>query len=270
VAEGCFVVEGAKVLGVALDAGATVESVYVAPEMVHGDAVAALVERCVDAGARVFDLEEGVLPRVAGTVSPQAVLAVVPTTDITLEDLGALAPDLLVVCVDVRDPGNAGAVLRAAEAAGAGGVVSCGTSVDLFNPKTVRASAGAIFHVPVVAGGPPEEVLEVVGRWGLRRLATVVRAGEDYTTVDLAAPVSIVVGNEAEGLAPGLEGCLDARVTIPMAGRTESLNVAMATAVICFEAARQRRAAAVTTPGAPQTVQGAVRPTAPTRATVQP
>ncbi|MGH9075848.1 MAG: TrmH family RNA methyltransferase [Acidimicrobiales bacterium] len=242
--EGRFVVEGARVLGVALDSGAGVESVYVERAMVRpGDGVAEAARRCVEAGARVFDLEEGVLARVSATVSPQPVVAVVMANDLALADLGARRPDLVVVGVDLRDPGNAGAVLRAAEAAGAGAVVSCGSSVDLFNPKAVRASAGAVFLVPVVAGGPAEEVLEVVGRWGLRRLGTVARGGQDYATADLRGPTAIVVGNEASGLPQQVESCLDGRLTIPMAGRSESLNVAMATAVVCFEAARQRRPA---------------------------
>lgn len=235
-------VEGAKVLGVALDAGARVEAVYVDPDLARsGDGVEEVVGRAMAAGSRVFDLEPGVLARVAGTVTPQPVLAVVAADHPGLGDLGECHPDLVVVCVDVRDPGNAGAVIRAAEAAGAGGLVSCGTSVDLYNPKTVRASAGALFYLPVVAGGAAEEVLDVMGRWGMRRLGAVARGGEDYTVADLTGPVALVLGNEARGLAPDVAAALDGTISVPMAGRTESLNVAMAAAVVCFEAARQRR-----------------------------
>jgi len=244
-AERRFVVEGAKLIGVALDAGAAVESVYVDPDLVRpGDGVEEVVGRALAAGARAFDLDAGVLARVAGTVTPQPVLAVVASVDVPLQHLEAAPPDLVVVCADVRDPGNAGAVLRAAEAAGAGAVVSCGTSVDPFNPKAVRASAGALFLVPVVTGPRAEEVLEVLGRWGLRRLAAVARGGADYASVDLARPVAVVLGNEAAGIDPGLRAHLDGGITVPMTGRTESLNVATAAAVICFEAARQRRQAA--------------------------
>jgi TrmH family RNA methyltransferase len=105
----------------------------------------------------------------------------------------------------------------------------------------VRASAGAIFHVPVVVGGPAVEVLAELGRQGLRRLATVARGGEDYTAVDLSGPMAVVLGNEANGLPDGLDAHLDGALSIPMAARTESLNVATAAAVVCFEAARQRR-----------------------------
>jgi TrmH family RNA methyltransferase len=241
-ADSCFVVEGAKLLGEAIEAGWAVESVYWDPS-VGGDC-APLIERCLTAGLRVYELETGILERVADTVTPQPVLAVVPMVDVALGDLARIEPpDLVVVCAGVRDPGNAGTVLRSAEAAGVGAVVFCDGSVDLYNPKTVRASAGALFHVPVVAGGPVPGVLDQLGRWGLARLGTVARGGEDYTTVDLRRPTAVVLGNEAAGLPAGLETLLDGGLTIPMTGRSESLNVGMAAAVVCFEAARQRRAA---------------------------
>ncbi|MDQ2724266.1 MAG: RNA methyltransferase [Actinomycetota bacterium] len=239
--EGCFVAEGAKVLGEALAAGSRVESVYVDPAPA-GPELAALLARCLDAGSRVFELDEGVLERVAGTVTPQPVLAVVGDVDITLGDLGALGADLVVVCVDVRDPGNAGTVLRSAEAAGAGGIIFCDGSVDVYNPKTVRASAGAVFHIPLVAGGEVTSVLETVSGWGLHRVGTAARRGRDYTDMDLGRATAVVIGNEATGLPAGAEAGIDEWLSIPMVGRAESLNVGMAATLVCFEAARQRRA----------------------------
>lgn len=241
--DGSFVVEGTKVLAEALAAGAPVESVYVDPSA--GPAEAEVVATALAAGCRVFDLERGVLDRVAGTVTPQALIAVVGTVDVALGDVLADPDALLVICVDVRDPGNAGTVLRSAEAAGAAGVVLCEGSVDVYNPKTVRASAGAVFHVPVVTGGPAADVLTAVGAAGLRRLGTVAHGGDPHTDVDLRRGSALVLGNEASGLPDALGAHLDGLVTIPMVGRAESLNVGMAAAVLCFEAARQRRAAAV-------------------------
>ena len=232
--ERAFVVEGAKVLGEALDAGVPVESVYT--DGPSGDPV---VERAFAAGARVYELAPGVLARVADTVTPQPIVAVVPFVDVPRASVRDAS--LLIVAVDVRDPGNAGTLLRSAEAAGAGGVLFCDGSVDVFNPKTVRASAGAVFHVPVVAGGAAVEVLDEMASWEVRRLATSAAGGDDYADLDLTGPVAFVLGNEAHGLDPALEGHVDGRVTIPMAGRAESLNVGMATAVLCFETARQRR-----------------------------
>src|SRR5207245_10121758 len=113
---------------------------------------------------------------------------------------------LAVGCVGVSDPGNAGTLLRSAEAAGVGAVVCCDGSVDVYNPKTVRASAGALFHVPVVAGGDAVEVLDRIGGWGLRRLGAVPSGGDDYTQLDLVTPTAFVVGNEAHGLPAALKG----------------------------------------------------------------
>jgi TrmH family RNA methyltransferase len=148
---------------------------------------------------------------------------------------------MVLACVDVRDPGNAGTVLRTAEAAGADGVICCEGSVDVYNPKTVRASAGSLFHVPIVVGSTPAEVADAVQSFGFTRVATVAREGAEYAGVDLTGRIALFLGNEANGLPPDLVDQADVRVTIPMAGRTESLNVGMAAAVLCFEAARQRR-----------------------------
>ena len=150
-------------------------------------------------------------------------------------------PTELDAVVDVRDPGNLGTVLRSAEASGVGGIICCDGSVDVYNPKCVRASAGSLFHTRVVARGDPVTVLGTLGDWGLRRLGTRPEGGEPYHRVDLRGPTALVLGNEANGLPAPAAAALDGWVSIPMAGRSESLNVGMAAAVLCFEAARQRR-----------------------------
>jgi TrmH family RNA methyltransferase len=200
----------------------------------------ATVERARERGVTVQVLEVGVLERVVDTVTPQPVLSVARFLDVALG--AVMTATLVVVCIDIRDPGNLGTVLRSAEAAGAGAVVCCDGSVDIYNPKVVRASAGSLFHVPVVAGGEPVEVLERLGAAKLQRLGTAAEGGESLDELDLRAPVVFVLGNEAHGLPERVDACIDRRVTIPMVGRTESLNVGMAAAVLCFEAARQRRA----------------------------
>jgi len=229
------VLEGEKLLTEAVSAGVSPESVYLAPG-------AGVPRDLVGRAARVFDLAPGVMERVADTVSPQPVLAVVPYVDRHLDALGS--PSFVVVCVDLRDPGNAGTVLRSAEAAGADGLICCVGAVDVYNPKTVRASAGSLFHVPVVAGGEPVSVVQALGQQGLRTLGAAAHGGSDYAGTDLTTPFALVVGNEAHGLPADVVAALDDRITIPMAGRSESLNAGMATAVLCFEAARQRRATA--------------------------
>jgi TrmH family RNA methyltransferase len=238
-AERAFVIDSLKVLDAALDAGAAIEALYLPPPTGdHPGVLHPAIERALAAGIRASDLGPGVLERVAGTVTPQPVLAVAPYVDVPLESLRDA--DLVVVCVDVRDPGNLGTVLRSAEAAGVGGVICCDGTVDVYNPKSVRASAGSLFHVRVVAGGEPENVLATLGGWGLRRVATRPSGGQPYHRADLSRPTAIVLGNEASGLPADLDHLLDETLTIPMAGRGESLNVGMAAAVLCFEAARQR------------------------------
>jgi TrmH family RNA methyltransferase len=236
------VVEGAKLLGEALRAGALIETVFI-DAAGAGPTERDLALACEQAGADLRELQAGVLSRACDTVTPQPIAAIVGTVDISLEDLRSRHPDLVVVCADVRDPGNLGTIVRSSGAAGAGAVVCCAGSVDLYNPKSVRASAGALFHLPVVTGVDAVAVLEELGRRGLGRWGTAARGGRAFTETDLAAPSALVLGNEASGLAVSLDPYLDGTLTIPMAGAVESLNVATAAAIICFEAARQRTAA---------------------------
>ena len=201
-----------------------------------------LVDRCYSVGARVFELAPGVLERVAGTVSPQPLMAICALPPASLERFSSDGPQLVVVCADVRDPGNAGTLVRSAWAAGASGVVCCEGTVDMWNPKAVRSSAGAVFYLPVVAGGAVEAVLDELGEWGLERWGAVASGGTNYDELDLTHPCALVVGNESAGLpVAALAGHLDGLVSIPMPGGAESLNVGAAASVLCFEAARQRR-----------------------------
>jgi TrmH family RNA methyltransferase len=203
-----------------------------------------VLERAQRSGIRVYELAAGVMERVADAVTPQPVLAVIAMLDVDLKSVVETSP--LIVLVEVRDPGNVGTIIRSADAAGAAGVICCAGSGDLYNPKAVRSSAGSIFHIPVVVAPPADESLAILGAGGVRRLATVMQGGEDYSLADLSGRVAIVLGNEASGLGPDLDRNLDGALTIPMAGRAESLNVAMTASVLCFEFARRRRAGSLT------------------------
>jgi RNA methyltransferase, TrmH family len=245
--ERSFVVEGPKLLAGALDAGAEVQAVYLdAAESTKSHR--ALVSRGAESGAKVYELQPGVLARVCDTVTPQPVAAVVSMVDRPLAELNPTATSggaLAVFCVEIQDPGNAGTVLRSAAASGAGAVIFSARSVDVYNPKVVRASAGALFKVPVVtAEVTSEDVLDELGRLGMRRLGTIPHGGCDYTDMDLTGRTVLVLGNESRGLMPALTPRLDGFVSIPMSGGAESLNVAMTASILCFEAARQRRARA--------------------------
>jgi TrmH family RNA methyltransferase len=221
--EGVFVVEGPTLIGEAVAAGWRVTEQFVAPG----------AEPLVADGT-VHQLGPGVLERAASTETPQPVLAVV---EMQRPEQAALdAATFLVVADALSDPGNAGTILRSAEASGADAVVLTRGSVDVYNPKVVRASAGALFHVPVFT----DLLLAEVRRPGRRLLGTSSHQGQTHTATDLVAPVALVVGNEAHGLAD--DAAVDGWITIAQRGRSESLNVAMAATVLCFEVARQRSA----------------------------
>jgi len=281
------VAEGVKLVEAALDAGAPVELLFVAADWRSSAPAVAVVERAARAGLVIFELGPGIMERVADTVSPQSVCAVVEAVDIGLDELlsgrqprgfrfpsGAgprsvpsgpgprsvpsgpgprsvpsgsgpeRRPDLVLVCVDVRDPGNLGAVLRIAGATGVKGVICCAGTVDPFNPKVVRASAGAVFRVPLVVGATPAEALGALAEFGFRCWATVPHGGTDYAVADLEGPTALVLGNEGAGLPAEVVSGLNGSLTIPMEDGTESLNVAMTVAVLCFDAVRRRRTSA--------------------------
>jgi TrmH family RNA methyltransferase len=230
-----------NVLEAALDGEADIEALFAAPEAEAE--CPALLDRAARRGIVIHRLDPGVLERVAGTVTPQPVLAVARRRPPDLADVAGGEgdePKLLVVGVDVRDPGNGGTLIRSAEAAGAHGVIFCRGSVDVTNPKTVRASAGALFHVPVVEGCDPQEVLGVLGELGHQRIAAVAHDGERPDRVNLNRPVALVFGNEASGLAADILDQVDRQVTIPMPGRSESLNLGMAASILLYEVRRQR------------------------------
>jgi TrmH family RNA methyltransferase len=233
------VVEGPRAVTAAFDHHASIEVVYFGPGA--DVAFAALRARVEAAGVESQVLKEGVLERVGSTVTPQPVLAVArkpePGTDWLAHE------GLVVVGVELGDPGNVGTLLRSAEASAAAGIVLSRGSVDAYNPKVVRASAGAIFGIPVMEEWSAVEALDALGELGRQRLGAVAGTGTAYADVDFRRPTAVVLGNEAHGLGADVVTGLDGRVTIPMAASVESLNVAMAGTVLCFESARQLAAA---------------------------
>jgi len=234
---GMCVVEGPRALSGALEREAPVVAVYLGEGAAR--AFAPLVDRVRSAGIRIEQLKDGVLEKIGTVRAPQPVLATCRTPRAAmLEDLPTDA--MVLVTCGVSDPGNLGTLLRSAEAAGAAGVVSCGGGVDPWNPKVVRASAGAVFGIPLVEEDDPVQVLERLGARGVRRLGTVARGGDAPERAGLRGGVALVLGNEAHGLPDGVASRLDGTVTIPMAGPAESLNVAVAGSVLLFEGARQR------------------------------
>ncbi len=189
--------------------------------------------------------DEASLAALSDTVHPQGVVAVCRLVDVPLSDVLAARPELVAVCADIRDPGNAGTVVRCADAAGAAGVVITGDSVDVHNGKAVRASVSSLFHVPVAV---ERDAAGTVGR--LRASGLTVLAADGYGEVDLdeaedsgllADRTAWLFGNEAWGLPDALGALADHRVRIPIHGRAESLNLATAAALCLYASARAHR-----------------------------
>lgn len=237
--ERVFVVEGPVLVAAALAAGATVTEVYADAEARTRPAVAEVLAR-LDPTTVAWELPAGTLDRVGDAATSQGLLALVERRDPPWPSPERAS--LVLVLAEVADPGNVGTLIRAAVAAGAGAVVVAG-GADPTGPKVVRASAGAVVGVDLVVGATPAEALRRLRTAGYRLVGTVVDGGTPYDRADLDGPLAIVLGNEAHGLAPEVVADLDENLTIPMAGPTESLNVAMAGTVICFEVLRRERVA---------------------------
>lgn len=200
---------------------------------------AGLVERAGARDVAVTTVSEEVCAAITTTVRSQGVVGVAHLPSPVLED-ALRGARLVLVCFEVRDPGNAGAIVRTADAAGVDAVVFAGDSVDPRNPKAVRSSAGSLFHLPVVDRVTWPAVLTACREAGLRLLAADASAADRHTDVDLTVPTAIVTGNEAHGLDPRVQADCDAAVSVPILGGAESLNLAAAVAVLTYEAARQR------------------------------
>lgn len=240
-----FLAEGPQAVGEALAAGDVVTQLFVtaAAQPRHTE----LIELAAGQGADVHLVSGEVMTELAQTITPQGVLAVCRFVDVPLAAVPA-GSRLVVVLANVRDPGNAGTVLRTADAAGAGGVIFAGSSVDPYNSKCVRASAGSLFHLPVVTGIPVDEAVRVLRDRGLQVLAA---DGGATTTLDdlqsagqLGRPTAWLLGNEAWGLPADVLDLADEAIAVPIYGRAESLNLAAAAAVCLYASARAQVPAA--------------------------
>jgi RNA methyltransferase, TrmH family len=236
-AGGRFLLEGPEGIRSALEAG------HVPDRLLATERAAArhagLVNLARQRGVQVTLVAEPVLSGLAATTTPQGLVAVLPSVLRPLEALPA-APRLVCVLAEVRDPGNAGTVLRAADAFGADAVVTTSGSVDPESPKAVRAAAGSLFHLPVVAGAPWPELRTALRGRGLHLVGADAHAPDPVDRAPLDEPVALVLGNEAHGLPAAVAADLDLVVRIPLAGRAESLNLAAAAAVLLYEATRTR------------------------------
>ena len=246
--DGRFLVEGPQAVGEALDQttgpSGGVRTLFVTAEAAarHPELLAA----ASSAGVEVHRVGNDVVGELTQTVTPQGVVAVCDVLDVPLDSVLSAHPRLVALLAEVRDPGNAGSVLRAADAAGADSVIFSSGSVDAYNGKAVRASVGGLFHVPVVTDVPVLDTMAQLRESGLQVLAADGAGDTDLDEAErsglLSAPTAWVFGNEAWGLPQQVRDAADAVVSIPIYGRAESLNLATAAALCLYASVRAARA----------------------------
>ncbi len=238
--EGLTVVDGFEEIALALDAGVVPRTVLHCPELMGDPAAGAgLLDRARAAGASTIRCSRAAFEKVSYREGPDGFLAVVPAAGVALADLDLPPDPLVLVCEGLEKPGNLGAVLRTADAAGAAAVVAADPATDWGNPNVVRASKGTVFSVPV-ASAPTHEVLAWLRTHGIRLVATTPDTETVHTAADYRGGVAVAVGTEKTGLTDAVLRAADERVRIPMHGRVNSLNASTAAAVVVYEAVRQR------------------------------
>jgi rRNA methylases len=241
---GLTLIEGYDELSLALDAGVVPRTVYHCPElMLDAAAQQDILDRVQTLGSDTQQLGRAAFEKVAYREGPDGFLAVVDSVVRSCADLAVVGPaPLALICQGVEKPGNLGAMLRTADAAGVEAVVAVDPVTDWSNPNLVRASKGTVFSVPVASAGTPE-ALTWLSEHGIPLAATTPDTDLDYTDVDYTGPIAIAVGAEKYGLTDEILAAAAYRIRIPMAGRANSLNVATSAAVVIYEAVRQRRRA---------------------------
>ncbi len=241
---GTFIIEGYRELLRAIDNGQAIETLFFCPSLFLGSNEGALIDKAIRNGAQPLSCQEKVFRKISYRDRPDGLLAVGIQKHI---DLNALEKKLvnnsspfLVVAEAIEKPGNLGTILRSSDAVGVDGLIVCDRCTDVFNPNVVRASVGTLFTVPVVEA-EGVETLTWLKKQGIKILAATPSAKAEFTKVDMRGPLAIAVGTEQLGLSDKWMSQADLQVRIPMNGVADSLNVAMATTLLLYEALRQRR-----------------------------
>lgn len=241
---GQFIIEGYRELLRASDAGHPVEAVFICPELFLGSNEEALIDRLDSTGAKKWVCSEAVFRKISYRDRPDGLIGLAPQQHLTLNDLDHLLnktmPPFLVVAEAIEKPGNLGTILRSSDAVGLDGLIVCDRCTDIHNPNVVRASVGTLFTVPVVEA-EGKETLAWLRKHKIAVVAATPSAKAEFTQVDLSGPIAIAVGTEQLGLSELWMKEADIQVRIPMRGVADSLNVAMATTLLLYEALRQRQ-----------------------------
>lgn len=240
--QGRLLVDGAREIGRALDAGLTVMETWVAPERLRSEAARALLPRLAAAGGEIVGTTPELLARLAYGERDDGLVAVLAEPARGLDRLAIAGTALVAVVERVEKPGNLGALLRSADGAGVGAILVADPVSDIWNPNAIRASLGTIFSLPLAVCTSAEAVAFLRER-GITLVTARIDASAEYDSVDYTAPIAIVVGAEDTGLSEAWRGDDVISVRIPMLGLADSLNVSVCAAILFYEARRQRRAA---------------------------
>lgn len=234
--QGLFLAEGLRTVEEAVRYGAVQSIFYTA---IEDDRTRAVLEEAAAKQIKLVCVSDKVLKKIADTETQQGIIAVCEMRSKRLDDFLA-SGKMLLVLDRVTDPGNIGTMLRTADAAGVGGLLLLQGCADIYAPKTVRASMGSLFHLPVLSGLSEELLVQAARKAGYELLVTCLDGADNLYKADLQGRLAFVMGNEANGVSDALLAAADKRVFIPMQGRAESLNVAMAAGIVMFEALRQK------------------------------
>jgi TrmH family RNA methyltransferase len=236
---GLFVNEGTRFIEEAAAANAPIVKVYYTAELLKSDRGASLVNTLHQRGILLQEVTLPVMDKIADTERPQGILATVKMTNPGLPALDQARP-LVLVCDKIQDPGNLGAIIRTADAAGVHAIFTTVGTVDIYNPKILRATMGSIFHVPIFPDLDPVDILQDLQKHRITSIGATLGAAKWHFQVDYRCPIAFWLGNEGAGINEDLVAAFAEQVKIPMPGRSESLNVSVAASILIYECVRQR------------------------------
>jgi RNA methyltransferase, TrmH family len=232
--------EGYRLISRALDANFPMEECYFSPSLFLGENENDLLDSLEKNGTTIIKVSESILKKMSYRDRPEGLIALSPVTKHSLPDIPVVKNGLYLIVEAIEKPGNLGSILRSADAAGVDGLIICDKCTDLYNPNVLRASTGAIFYVPI-AECTSEEALEWLNKNSVTSLATTPHTDLSYESIDMKQSIAIVIGTEQYGLTDFWLKNSKIKTLIPMCGKIDSLNVAIATSIVLFEASRQRR-----------------------------
>ncbi|HEY3347415.1 MAG TPA: RNA methyltransferase [Nitrospirota bacterium] len=238
-----FLVEGVRIVEEALEQAGRVEKIIITPQAVANERIKAIIESAKESRIEVMWVADRVIDYISETKTSQGVMALVHPVEFTEEDLCNGQIPMVLLAHQLQDPGNLGTIIRVAEAAGIGGVVTTPGTVDIYNPKALRATMGSVFRMPTVRTDSLEGFIGRFRDKGYQVAAAMVSARNRYFDIDYSKPTVMLLGQEAAGLPIDAFKLTDVQISIPMATMIDSLNVSSAAGIIAYEAVRQRYAA---------------------------